>query len=37
MIATGTPEEIAATAGSYTGDYLTRVLAPRLQDAKGRA
>ena len=26
IIATGTPEEIAATEGSYTGEYLSRVL-----------
>ena len=36
MIGTGTPEEVAATPGSYTGDYLSRVLAPRLQDEKRR-
>ena len=28
---------VAATAGSYTGDYLARVLAPRLEDTKRRA
>lgn len=37
VIATGTPEEVAQTTGSYTGDYLARVLAPRLADAKRRA
>ncbi len=37
IIATGTPEEVAATAASYTGAYLTRVLAPRLEGAKRRA
>ena len=37
VIATGTPEEIARTPGSYTGQYLARVLAPRLADAKRRA
>ena len=26
IIATGTPEKIAATEGSYTGEYLKRVL-----------
>jgi len=37
IVATGTPEDVASTAGSYTGDYLARVLAPRLADAKRRA
>ena len=37
IVAPGTPEEVAATAGSYTGDYLTRVLAPRLAETKRRA
>jgi excinuclease ABC subunit A len=37
IIATGTPEAVAQTPGSYTGDYLARVLAPRLEDAKRRA
>ncbi len=37
IIAAGTPEEVAATAASYTGAYLTRVLAPRLEGAKRRA
>jgi len=37
IVATGTPEDVAATAGSYTGAYLARVLAPRLQDTKRRA
>ena len=36
-VVTGTPEEVAATAESYTGGYLTRVLAPRLEGAKRRA
>ena len=31
IIAAGTPEEIARTPGSYTGQYLTRVLASRLE------
>ncbi|MDE3164989.1 MAG: hypothetical protein KGN36_04210, partial [Acidobacteriota bacterium] len=26
IVATGTPEDIAATAGSYTGHYLAQVL-----------
>jgi excinuclease ABC subunit A len=37
IVATGTPEDVASAAGSYTGDYLARVLAPRLTDAKRRA
>ena len=37
IVAAGTPEEVAATAASYTGAYLTRVLAPRLEGAKRRA
>ncbi len=37
VIASGTPEEVAATAGSYTGDYLARVLAPPISDEKRRA
>ena len=37
IVAAGTPEEVAATAASYTGAYLTRVLAPRLAEAKRRA
>jgi excinuclease ABC subunit A len=37
IVAAGTPEEIAQTPGSYTGQYLARVLAPRLEDAKRRA
>jgi len=37
VVAAGTPEEVAQTAGSYTGDYLARVLAPRLTDKKRRA
>ena len=37
IVATGTPEEIAATPGSYTGAYLARVLAPRLAETKRRA
>ena len=37
IIATGTPEEVAQTPGSYTGQYLARVLAPRLEETKRRA
>ncbi|MCE3248735.1 MAG: hypothetical protein K0R41_2560, partial [Geminicoccaceae bacterium] len=37
IIATGTPEEVAQTPGSYTGQYLARVLAPRLAETKRRA
>jgi excinuclease ABC subunit A len=37
VIASGTPEEVAATAGSYTGEYLARVLAPPISDEKRRA
>jgi excinuclease ABC subunit A len=29
LVAAGTPEDIAATAGSFTGTYLQRVLAAR--------
>ena len=34
LVVTGTLEEAAATAASYTGAHLTRVLAPRLEGAK---
>jgi excinuclease ABC subunit A len=37
IVASGTPEAVAATPGSYTGDYLVRVLAPPVTDAKRRA
>ena len=37
IVAAGTPEEVAATPASYTGAYLTRVLAPRPEGAKRRA
>ncbi len=37
IIGFGTPEALAATAGSYTGDYLARVLAPPVTDKKRRA
>jgi excinuclease ABC subunit A len=37
IIASGTPEAVAQAAGSYTGDYLARVLAPPVADQKRRA
>jgi excinuclease ABC subunit A len=37
IAAAGTPEQVARTRGSYTGAYLSRVLAPRLEDKKRRA
>jgi excinuclease ABC subunit A len=37
IIAAGGPEEIAQTPGSYTGQYLARVLASRLEEEKRRA
>jgi excinuclease ABC subunit A len=37
IVAAGTPEAVAATPNSYTGAYLARVLAPRLEEAKRRA
>ena len=37
ITAAGTPEEVAETPGSYTGEYLARVLAPRLAETKRRA
>ena len=37
IVAAGTPEEIAQTPGSYTGDYLARTLAPPVTDTKRRA
>jgi hypothetical protein len=37
IVAAGTPEQVAETPGSYTGAYLARVLAPRLEEAKRRA
>ncbi len=37
IVASGTPEQVARIAGSYTGDYLTRVLAPPVTDEKRRA
>lgn len=38
VVAEGTPEEVAATAGSYTGEFLTEVLpAPRKRRRKAAA
>ena len=37
IVASGTPEQVAQTAGSYTGDYLARLLAPPVADEKRRA
>jgi excinuclease ABC subunit A len=34
VVATGTPEEIAQTKGSYTGDYLRDYLARNASDKK---
>jgi len=36
VIATGTPEQVAATPGSYTGEFLAQVLAPRRAPRRGR-
>ena len=33
IVAEGTPEQVAATAGSYTGDYLARLLPRRSRRA----
>lgn len=37
VVAVGTPEQVAVEAESYTGQYLKRVLAPRLKVRKGRS
>jgi excinuclease ABC subunit A len=37
VVAEGTPDEVAATAGSYTGQVLIPVLAPGGRAARGRA
>jgi excinuclease ABC subunit A len=37
VIAAGTPEEVAKTDGSYTGEYLLKELAKRRKGAKLRA
>jgi excinuclease ABC subunit A len=36
VIATGTPEEVAAVAGSYTGRFLAELLEPAKPDRAGR-
>jgi excinuclease ABC subunit A len=36
MVAEGTPEDVAATEGSYTGEYLRKVLAPTRRRAARR-
>ncbi|WP_298214900.1 excinuclease ABC subunit UvrA [Acidocella sp.] len=37
IIATGTPEEVAAAPGSYTGKFLAPLLAPKPQRARRKA
>ena len=37
VVAVGTPEQVAVEPESYTGQYLKRVLAPRLKVRKGRS
>ena len=37
VIATGTPEDVAGTAGSYTGQYLAPLLQARLPQPKKTA
>jgi excinuclease ABC subunit A len=37
IVAQGTPEEVAATPGSYTGQYLQPLLAPKKPQSKKRA
>ena len=34
IVASGTPEQVAVVSGSYTGAYLARVLAPRLEERR---
>ena len=34
VVATGTPEEIAATPGSHTGDFLRELVTPAKQPAR---
>jgi excinuclease ABC subunit A len=36
VIATGTPERVAAVAESYTGSFLARMLEPRRRPATRR-
>jgi excinuclease ABC subunit A len=33
VVATGSPEDVAATAGSYTGEYLRSVVAQEVRAA----
>jgi excinuclease ABC subunit A len=37
LVASGTPEDIAREPASYTGSFLARPLAPRLEEEKRRA
>jgi excinuclease ABC subunit A len=37
VVATGTPEEIAADPGSHTGTFLARLLAPRPRRSRARS
>ena len=37
VVATGTPEEVAATAGSYTGEFLAGLVRPRGRRRRSRA
>jgi excinuclease ABC subunit A len=34
VVAEGTPEQVATTSGSYTGQFLQRILQDRLQPAR---
>ena len=36
MVATGTPEDVAAIAGSYTGRYLADLVEPRVKRTRRR-
>jgi excinuclease ABC subunit A len=36
IVAEGTPEEVAATPGSYTGDFLTRIVQPARRERRRR-
>jgi excinuclease ABC subunit A len=35
IVATGTPEEVAAVAGSYTGSFLTELVEPAKPKRRG--
>jgi excinuclease ABC subunit A len=37
VVATGTPEQVAAVEGSYTGQYLRRIVAPPRRRGRERA